>query len=214
MFLLDATKEFGRGDEWILTQLAKEPVEVPVDLIVTKVDAVDEGRVDSQIETAKNVFSQLGKEFCGVLALSAKESFNLNMLIQMVKSQLPIGPLWFPKEQKVDSTPEDVAAEFIREQVLLTCREEIPHATPVIVKELVWRRKDLCHNEARILVERKSQKAIVVGKNGKMIKRIGTAARKTLEAYFHAKIHLTLNVDVAKKWRNEEKYLKQLGYAE
>lgn len=214
LFLLDATKEFGRGDEWVLTQLAKEPSSPPVDLVVTKVDAVDMQNVDSQIKAATAAFSRLGKEFSGVLGLSAKEHLNLTMLSQMVKEQLPPGPLWFPKDQQVDSTPEDIAAEFIREQVLLNCREEIPHATAVMVNELVWRRKDLCHIEARVIVERESQKAIVVGKNGEMIKRIGSAARIALEAFFHAKIHLTLNVDLVRKWRDEKRYLTQLGYAE
>ncbi len=214
LFLLDATKEFGRGDVWVLTQLAKEADDIPVDLIITKADATSAETIDSQIEAATKAFADLGKKFAATVALSAKEHLNLQLLIEMVRGQLPEGPRWFPEEQQVDSTPEDIATEFIREQVLLSCREEIPHATAVIVNELVWRRQGLCHIDARVLVERNSQKAIVVGKNGEMIKKIGMAARKSLETYFHAKIHLTLNVDVAKKWRDEEKYLRQLGYAE
>lgn len=215
-YLLDATQPFGRGDAWVLERLAgmAKASNKPVFLIITKADKADAAVIESQIEAAQQTFQNLGAAFAQTIVISAKTGFNVEGLLQLIKDALPEGPRWFADDQSVDASQEDIAAEFIREQVLLNCREELPHATAVLVDEMVWRKASLVHIDARILVERKSQKPIILGRNGEMIKRIGMGARKELETYLGARAHLTLNVEVVKKWREDERYLKQLGYAE
>ena len=211
-YLLDATMPFGRGDAWVLKHLAPFTCrhEIPVILVITKADIADATIVEDQITSAHEAFREADAAFLQTIVVSAKTGFNVESLVQTLQEQLPQGPQWFSGDDSIDATQEDIAAEFIREQVLRSCKEELPHATAVLVDELVWRNKGLVHIEATIMVERKSQKAIIVGKGGEMIKRIGTAARRALEAYFDARVHLTLNVEVQKKWREDERILKQL----
>lgn len=213
-YLLDATMPFGRGDAWVLQHLAPitHKYEVPIILVITKADIVDATIAEDQIAAANKALCEAGATFLQTIVVSAKTGFNVGTLIQTIEAHLPQGPQWFSRDESVDATQEDIAAEFIREQVLRACKEELPHATAVLVDELVWRNKNLVHIEATIMVERKSQKAIILGKGGEMIKRIGTGARRVLEAYFDARVHLTLNVEVARKWRADERLLKQLGY--
>lgn len=204
--LLDATKPAGTGDAWVAKHV-DETNAVRL-LVITKADIASQEQVDAQIEAGRAM-----ARFDEVVVVSASEGFNVDGFIDCVVAHLPYGPRWFPLDMPVDASDEELAAEFVREKVLLNCRQEIPHAVGVLCEDIEWRDKDHASITATIFVERESQKGILVGKGGSMIRKIGTQARLDLETLFKAKVYLDLQVKVKSQWRRDDAAIKRFGYS-
>ena len=147
------------------------------------------------------------------ITISALQGTNVDALLRQIIAALPIGPRYFPEEQVTDQLERFVTAELIREQVLRRTEQEIPHAVAVFVDEFKQRREDLAYISAMILVEKDSQKGILIGEKGKMLKQIGEAARAEIEEMLGHKVFLELWVKVNKNWRSDEAQLRRLGYS-
>ena len=204
-FLIDATRPVGRGDEWVAKHVAasKAPFKL---LVITKADKAEPETVQQQLEAALAL-----APFDDELVVSAREGFNVDSFIDIVSAHLPYGPRWFPEGMDTDMTDEDLVGEFIREKVLLNCRQEVPHSVAVKVDDISWPKRDQLSVTATILVEREGQKAILIGRRGSMIKKIGTAARKDIERLFGAKAYLDLKVRVQPEWRRDANEIRELG---
>lgn len=204
--LLDATKRFGTGDAWVASHVAKSRCARL--LVVTKADKASQEQVDAQVAAASEQCA-----FDDVVVTSAVEGYNVDAFLDLVAGYLPFGPRWFPEDMPCDATDEELAAEFVREKVLLNCRDEVPHSVGVLVEDLVWRSQGRCSVTATIFVERESQKGILVGKGGSMIKRIGTEARQDLERLWGARVFLDLQVKVRAAWRRDANQVRRFGYS-
>ena len=206
-FLIDATKPVGRGDQWVANHVQASEAEFKL-LVVTKADIATPDQVSSQLEAARQL-----ADFDDELVISAAEGFNVDAFIAVVSEHLPEGPKWFPDDMDIDATPEDLVAEFVREKVLLNMRQEIPHSVGVICDDISWSKHAHASVTATILVERDSQKGMVIGKGGKMIKRIGGQARTDIQRLLGAKsVFLDLSVRVQPQWRRDANEIRRLGY--
>jgi GTPase len=194
----------GPGDRFIAAAL--EGAGVPVVAAVNKVDRVDRARTAEALAAAAELLP--GAE---VFPVSAKTGAGVAPLVAHLASLLPEGPRYFPPEQSSDVPLDVELAELVREQVLARARQEVPHAVEVEVEELERERDDLFVVRARIWVEADSQKGILIGAGGRMIKAIGTAARRELEARLGTHVHLDLSVRVRRRWRADEGLLDRLG---
>jgi GTP-binding protein Era len=206
--LVDASKPVGRGDEWVAAHVAKSAA--PTVLVLTKVDLVDELRMERQLEQALSL-----ADFQAVVNVSAKDGYNLDGFAGAVTELLPPGPRYFPRDMATDQSVEVMVAEFIREKVLLGTHDEVPHAVGVVVDDMEYKpQTETTVIYAVVYVERDSQKGIVVGKGGSMIKRIGEEARHDLERMLGGKVFLDLNVKVKKDWRRDAAQIRRFGYGE
>ena len=177
-FLVDASKPVGRGDEWVASQL--ENVTAKKILVVSKADLTGQKAAMEQLEAARGL-----AEWDDCIVRSAKTKFNVEGFIEAVAKYLPCGPRWFPKGMGVDLSDEVLIAEFIREKILRHTRDEVPHSIGVATEQIERDRNgELMRVWAVIYVERTSQKGIIIGKGGSMIKRVGTEARADLERLF------------------------------
>lgn len=209
-FLIDASKPVGRGDAWVAEFIGRVPKKIARILVLTKADLVGQDEVEKQIEKAKT----LG-EFNAVIALSSTDGFNLEGFVQEVIHYLPEGPQWFPEDMATDQSIEVLIAEFIREKVLLSTRDEVPHAVGVQVEDVDQDlKRDLTRIWATIYVERDSQKGIIIGKKGAMLSSIGTKARTDLERLLGTRVFLDLSVKVKKDWRRDAAQIRRFGYGE
>lgn len=207
-FLLDCSKPFGRGDEWVVRQVQKSRAKKI--LVLTKTDLVDDETVEKQRSAA---FEQ-GK-WDSVVALSALTGENVEGFIQAVAELMPAGPMWFPEDMDTDQPIEVIVAEFIREKILRSFFDEVPHAVGVVVEEMEYVKKtDLERIFATIYVEHDSQKGIIIGKRGAALKKIGTEARADLEQFLGSRIYLDLHVKVRKNWRRDLNQIRRFGYGE
>lgn len=205
LMLVDASCEIGEGDKYIIEQLSK--VKIPVILVLNKVDLVtDQVVLMNNINSYKDAYN-----FAGGITLSATEGFNIDKLKNMIVERLEVGPMYYPEDQVLDLPERFVVAEIIREKVLLKTKEEIPHSVAVTIESFKEKSKMIEIN-ATIIVERSSQKMIVIGKGGQMIKSIGTDARRDIVKFLNQKVYLELFVKVEENWRNNKKYLKEFGY--
>ena len=205
-FLIDATKPVGRGDEWVAKHV--EACSAPFKLLViTKADIATPEQVMAQLEAARALM-----RFDDELVVSATEGFNVDSFVSIVSSHLPEGPKWFPDDMATDATDEELISEYIREKVLLNCRQEVPHSVAVRCEEVTWAKDGHGSIRATILVERPGQKAIVIGKGGQMIKKIGIEARKDIEYLFGTNVYLDLEVRVQPQWRRDQNEIRRLGY--
>lgn len=205
--LIDATKPVGRGDQWVANHVEASPAPYKI-LVITKADAAKPEQVESQLEAARQL-----AHFDDEIVLSAKEGFNVDTFIQMVSEHLPEGPQWFPEDMDIDATPEELVAEFVREKVLMHMRDEIPHSVGVLCDDIAWSKGDHASVTATVFVERESQKGMVIGKGGRMIKRIGTEARADIQRLLGAdSVYLDLQVRVQPQWRRDANVIRRLGY--
>ncbi len=208
-FLLDAHEPLGTGDEWVIAQL-KAVKNTPKILVISKCDLATDEKIDAQIERAKQLL-----DWDRIIVLSAVTGKNVDEFVDAVVSYLPEGPLWFPADMQTDQPQEVIIAEFIREKILFTVYDEVPHAIGVVVDEMDYnRRKHLTRIYATIYVERDSQKGILIGKGGATIKHIGTEARSDLETLLGTKVFLDLQVKVKKNWRRDLNQIRRFGYGE
>lgn len=206
--LIDASKPVGRGDEWVAEQLRRSRAKKIC--VLSKTDLVNPEQLSRQREAAE----KLG-EWDAMVGLSSETGKNVDAFIEEVVFLLPEGPAWFPLDMETDQPIEVVVAEFIREKILRSFHDEVPHAIGVQVEEMEYdRKKDLHRIFARIYVECDSQKGIIIGKRGAAIKQIGTEARADLEQLLGTRVFLDLSVKVKKNWRRDENQIRRFGYGE
>ncbi len=207
-FVLDASAPFGRGDEWVLSELSS--IRIPKILVLTKIDLVS----SEELEVQRGAAIAAGT-WDRVVELSSVTGENLDEFVDAVENYLPAGPLWFPADMETDQPIEVLIAEFIREKILLTAHDEVPHAVGVVVEDMEYnRRKNMERIYASVYVERESQKGIIIGKGGAAIKEVGTQARKDLEILLGKKVFLDLQVKVRKNWRRDLNQIRRFGYGE
>ena len=204
-FVVDATEKLGAGEHFIIERLKK--TKKPVILVVNKIDKIDK----------KKLLPILGRynalyEFRSTVPVSAKENMNLAALLQEANVYLPEGPQYYPPDMVTDQPERLIVAELIREKVLHLTRDEIPHAVVVDVDEMTTRANDDIYIRATIYVERDSQKRIVIGSKGSMLKEMGALARQDIEILLGNKVFLDLWVKTKKDWRNRDSVLKNLGF--
>ena len=205
LFVVDVTAEMGSGEHYILERLSS--VKTPVILIINKIDQIPKPKLLPAIEKYASKF-----DFSGIVPVSALEKQNLDSLIIEVKKHLEPGPQYYPEDMITDQPERMIIAELIREKVLHLTREEIPHAIAVDIEEMTVRSNDDLYVRAVIYVERESQKGIVIGSGGGLLKEIGKLARTDIENLLGSKIFLDLWVKVKKDWRNRDGILKSFGY--
>ncbi|MDO5374675.1 GTPase Era [Staphylococcus rostri] len=207
MFMVNANEEIGRGDQYIMEML--KTVKTPVFLVLNKIDLVHPDDLMPKIEQYQAYMS-----FAEIIPISALEGHNVDHFLNVLKSYLPEGPQYYPDGQISDHPEQFVVSELIREKILQTTSEEIPHSIGVNVERMVQESEDRVRVEAVIYVERDSQKGIVIGKGGKKLKEIGKRARLDIEHLLGSKVYLDLWVKVQKDWRNKSHFIKQMGYVE
>jgi GTP-binding protein Era len=206
LFVVTAEQGVGPGDRFIAGLLRSSPV--PVTVAVNKVDAVDRARTAAALQGAADL--ELPGE-PDVFPISARTGSGVRPLVDHLVSLLPEGPFYFEADQRSDQEETVRLAELVREQVLARTREEVPHAVEVQIEAIDQPRADLIRVEAVILVETESQKGIVIGARGQMVKGIGTAARRALESELASHVHLELRVRVRRHWRADDRVLDRLG---
>src|SRR5512133_859674 len=208
LWLVDASVKPTDEDKQIGSLLNNTPRRTPLVLVANKVDLVPAEAVEARLE----VYQQLVKKDAQVVRISATENQNLNELTELLVSLSPFRAPEFDEEQVTDSYERDIAADLIREACLLNLRDEVPHGVGVRVDEFAERENGMLYIAATVFVERNSQKGIVIGEGGKMLKQIGSMARKQIEEMGGRKVFLELRVKVLKDWRNDESMMMRLGY--
>jgi GTPase len=206
LLVINAQQGLGPGDRFIAGLLKGANVPVPVTVAVNKVDRAEKARVAATLHDAEalNIATE-------IFPVSARTGAGVPALVEHLVGLLPEGPLYFSAAQRSDQSPSVHLAELVREQVLARTREEIPHAVEVEVEEISHPRPDLVRIEAVVLSETESQKGILIGSGGRMIKAIGTAARRAIERELGTQVHLELSVRVRRHWRADERVLDRLG---
>ena len=206
LFLVDGSEPAGKGDKWIAQNLLQ--TQIPIIIVMNKVDKVKNmGKIEENLLTYKMLFN----ENLPIVRISAKTGRNTDTLIKNIYKKLPDGEPMYPEDIVTEETMRDVTEEIIREKILLSTSDEIPHSVAVKV-ENYFEQEDIDKIYASIYCETKSQKGILIGKGGSMLKKIGTEARKELENITEKKVYLELNVKVEKDWRKKQSSLKNFGY--
>jgi len=205
LFLVDVSAGLGGGDRFIVDQL--KAVRTPVILGLNKIDLVHPEALLPVIAQYKDLY-----DFAEIVPVSALKGNNVETLLGQLGKYLPEGPQYYPADQVTDHPEQFVCAELVREKILHLTREEIPHSVAVQIEAMSVRDNGVVDVSAVIFVERDSQKPIVIGKKGALLKAIGEAARKDMEALLGSRIFLQLWVKVKKDWRNTEHVLKDLGF--
>ena len=209
MFMVNAEQELGKGDEFIMELL--EGTKTPVFLVINKIDQVHPDSLLSIIEGYKERF-----EFAEIVPISALQGNNVESLLATIEKYLPEGPQYYPADQVTDHPERFMISELIREKVLHLTREEIPHSIAVVIDKIKpdEEKENMIRVQATIMVERDSQKGIVIGKRGALLKEVGTRARKDIEMLLGSKVYLELWVKVQKDWRNKQTQLRDFGFRE
>lgn len=203
-YIVDADTEFGKGDQFVLDKL--ESVKTPVILILNKIDKISSQQLLEKIVEMKSVH-----DFAEVVPVSAKDRKNLDTLIDVSLTYMTDNLMYYPKDTVAAYPEQFIIAEIIREKIINLTEEEIPHSVAVAIERMVQKKNALLIH-AVIFVNRESQKGMIIGKQGQMIKNIGTQARKELEVILGQTVFLENYVRVEKNWRNRNRLLNQLGY--
>jgi len=206
LLIVDVSAAFGRGDEFTLELL--KPIAAKKFLLLNKIDLVEKKKLLPMIDR----YSKAGN-FQEIIPVSALTGENLDIVVEQIFKHLPEGPMFYPADQISDQQERAIAAEMIREKLIVSTEEEMPYSTAVVIDKFEEDEK-LHRIYASIFVERDSQKAIVIGKAGQRLKQIGIEARQELEAFFGRKVFLELHVKVKKHWRDDEETLRSLGLGE
>ena len=203
LFVTDVVEKTGKNPDYI-ERIRKS--NVPVIVLINKIDLSDQDEVSSLFDFWSNTFPG-----ADVFPVSAKEKFNVDPVFERILELLPEGPPFFGKNEMTDRNDRFFMQEMIREKILINYEKEIPYSSEVVVEEFK-EAENIIHIKAVINVIRESQKGIIIGKNGRMIKKIGTQARTDAEEFFGKKIYLEMFVRVARDWRDKERQLRQFGY--
>ncbi len=207
VFLVDGAEGIGRGDEFLASQLAH--LKTPVLACVNKVDLIPSRQM---VAEALLALERMG-EWDEILPISARTGYNVDLLLDLVRQRLPEGPPYFPEGVWTDQPEKQLVAEIIREKAMELTREEVPHSVAVVVEEMRPREgRDLVEVEAILYVERESQKGILIGKGGRMLKEIGSRARAEIEALLGSQVFLNLRVKTAREWQRSPDLISRMGY--
>ena len=207
LFLVDGSEPAGKGDKWIVENILKNS-KIPVILVMNKVDRV---KKTQKIEENLMSYKLLFDENIPILRISAKTGRNKDTLISNIFKKLPEGDLLYPEDVVTEESMRSVTEEIIREKILLNTSDEIPHSVAITIDKYE-ESEEIDRIYATIYCEQKSQKGILIGKGGSLLKKIGTEARIELEGITEKKVFLALEVKVEKDWRKKEKTLKNFGY--
>lgn len=205
MFLIDASEEIGGGDRFIIEQLLR--VKTPVFLVINKIDKIDPESLMKTIVTYKDLYN-----FAEIVPISAMNGNNITTLMEQLGKYLPEGPQYYPADQVTDHPEQFVCAELIREKILHLTRDEIPHSIAVQIEDMRVQENGVVYIGAVVFVERDSQKGIIIGKKGALLKEVGKGARIDIENLLGSKVFLEIWVKVKKDWRNQDRVLKDLGF--
>lgn len=206
LFLAPADEKIGRGDRFIVERLKE--ADGPVYLILNKIDLLSKDELIHKLNEWKEMF-----DFKEIIPISALNGENVEKLIELIKGDLAEGMMYYPKDAITDHPERFIMAEFIREKILYFTHEEVPHSVAIVIEQMI-EDEDGVHIMAAIVVDRQSQKAIIIGKQGTMIKKIKQNARKEMKRFLQVPVTLELFVKVEKDWRNKQKYLREFGYDE
>ena len=206
MWLVEPTTFIGAGEQHIASQLKK--VQTPVILVINKIDSVKPEEVLASISAYKDLY-----EFAEIVPVSARNGNNTEELLKVIMKYLPYGPQFYDEDTVTDQPERQIVAEIIREKALHSLNEEIPHGIAVAIDQMKMRNK-VMHIDATIICERDSHKGIIIGKQGNMLKKIGSTARFEIERMLECKVNLKLWVKVKKDWRDSEFLMKNFGYRE
>lgn len=206
LFLVDGSDPAGKGDKWIAQNILQ--TEIPIIIVMNKVDKIKKTeKVEENLLTYKTLFDTN----LPIVKISAKTGRNIDTLIKNIYKKLPEGEALYPEDIVTEETMRDVTEEIIREKILLNTSDEIPHSVAVKV-EKYKEEETIDKISAIIYCEHKSQKGILIGKGGSLLKKIGTESRLELEKIVEKKVFLELQVKVEKDWRKKDKVLKTFGY--
>lgn len=205
LLLLDCSVPLGSGDEYVIDKVKN--IESPLFVVLNKIDLVSK---EKREEYRKNVEKLIKPK--KIVEISALQNNNLSSLLRLIEKELPEGPKYYPSDM-ISANPETfIMAELVREKILLFTREEIPHSVAVVIEDIERKRGGLLDVSALIIIERESQKGIIIGSKGSMLKKIGIAAREDIETLLGSKVNLRLFVKVKLDWRNNISQLNDLGY--
>lgn len=205
LWLVEPTTFVGENEKYIVEQL--KLVKTPVILIVNKMDTVEQKELDKAIAVYKQLL-----DYKKIIPVSALRSRNLDMVIDTIMGELPQGPQYYDEDTITDQPMRQIVAEMVREKALRLLDQEIPHGIAVTIEQMKRRENGMYDIDASIICEKASHKGIIIGKNGSMLKRIGTNARRDVEELLEARVNLQLWVKVRKEWRDSEIFLKNFGY--
>jgi GTP-binding protein Era len=204
LLVLNAQQGIGPGDRFIAGLLASSPV--PVVIAVNKIDRAERAKTAALLQAAEDL--GIADE---IFPVSARTGAGVPSLTDHLAALLPAGPFYFERRQRSDQSEGVILSELVREQVLARTREEVPHAVEVEIEDIDRHREEFVRIEAVILVETESQKGILIGARGQMVKSIGVAARRAIERELGSRVHLELSVKVRRHWRADERLLDRLG---
>lgn len=204
LWLVEPTNYIGAGEQHIIEQLKK--VNTPVILVINKIDTVKKEELFGFIDTYRKEM-----DFAEIVPVSALKKENTDELIKCIMKYMPYGPAFYDEDTITDQPQRQIVAELIREKALRLLEEEIPHGIAVTIEKMKWRGR-IVDIDATIICERDSHKGIIIGKQGNMLKRIGTGARKDIENMLESQVNLQLWVKVKKDWRDSDFLLKNFGY--
>ena len=207
LFMVNVSEKRGPGDDFIIEKL--KGIKTPIFLVLNKIDLVTPEVLLERVESYKDAL-----DFAGVFPISVLQGNNVNELMAGLINALPEGPQYYPADQITDHPEYFVVSELIREKILQLTQEEIPHSVAVTVDKMQKDEFDKVHVYANIIVERKSQKGIIIGKGGRLLKEIGTRARRDIQQLLGNKVYLELWVKVEKDWRKRKSNLQEYGYRE
>ena len=209
MWLVEPSNFIGRGEQFIIEELKK--ANLPVILVMNKVDTVEKEQVFEFIDTYRKVY-----EFAEIVPISAREGNNVDVLIEQILKYLPYGPMYFDEDTLTDQPMKQIVAETIREKALYCLNDEVPHGIAVVIDRFKERVRDdgvvITDIEATIICEKESHKGIIIGKGGTMLKKIGSTARYDIEKLVETKVNLKLWVKIKKEWRDSDSMLRNFGY--
>lgn len=207
-FVIDASAGLGRGDEFIIEKLKN--IDTPVFLLINKIDLISPDNLLGLIDNYQEKMT-----FEEIIPISALQGNNVPKLLEETSNHLEEGPMYYPKDQITDHPERFIISELIREQVLQLTREEVPHSVAVVIEGIEKNQKtEKLTIMATIIVERSTQKGIIIGKQGQMLKQIGMRARREIELLMGSKVFLEIWVKVQKNWRDKERYLQDYGFDE
>ena len=206
LWLVEPSNFIGAGEKHIIEQLKK--VKTPVILVINKIDMVKREEILPAIAAYKDIY-----DFADIVPVSARSGDNTDELLRVIMKYLPYGPQFYDEDTVTDQPERQIVAELIREKALHCLNEEIPHGIAVAIDQMKMNKK-VCHIDATIICERDSHKGIIIGKQGSMLKKIGSTARYEIERLLDCKVNLKLWVKVQKNWRDSDYMMKNFGYRE
>lgn len=207
LFILDGTQEISTGDLFILEHIKK--VNTPYIIVINKIDLLSDEEIKEKINEIDEKF---GKNYDNIITLSSEYSIGTHKIYDECKKYLSSDILYYPLDYYTDMPVNKIVVEVIREKLLLLTKDEIPHSIAVEITNVLTK-PNIRHYDVTIYVERESQKGIIIGDKGSLIKQVGILSRKEIEDLVGLKINLRLWVKVKKKWRKDPKFLKEMGYS-